>query len=146
MLNELESSPVSAPPDRGRYVLIVDDDQGIRDALRMMLEDSGYTVLEAADGLAALRSLRTATHDMVVLLDHRMPVLDGEAVLTAVAQDPVLSVRHAYILLTAGPMASLPSPMCGMLDNLSATVLAKPFDMEALLSAVGAAARRIVAA
>ncbi|HEV8193084.1 MAG TPA: response regulator [Ktedonobacterales bacterium] len=41
-------------------VLLVDDDQAIRETLRFVLEDAGYQVLEASDGSAALRALRDA--------------------------------------------------------------------------------------
>src|SRR5262245_58413653 len=54
-------------------VLLVDDDQAIRETLRFALEDAGYQVLEAADGIAALQALRATPTGMVVLLDLMMP-------------------------------------------------------------------------
>jgi CheY-like chemotaxis protein len=57
-------------------VLVVDDDAGVRQLLRRMLEPAGYTVVEAENGRAALERL----HDVapsVVLLDLMMPEMDG---------------------------------------------------------------------
>ncbi len=57
-------------------VLVVDDDEGIRDMLAMALADEGYQVDTAAHGAAALAVLDAATPD-VILLDMRMPIMDG---------------------------------------------------------------------
>jgi GAF domain-containing protein/CheY-like chemotaxis protein len=57
-------------------VLVVDDDAGVRQLLRRMLEPEGYTVLEADNGLAALECLRDVSPS-VVLLDLMMPEMDG---------------------------------------------------------------------
>jgi DNA-binding NarL/FixJ family response regulator len=59
-----------------KRVLLVDDHQLVREALRRALEDAGYRVIEAEDGEAAVeRALTTDPH--VVLMDVSMPVLDG---------------------------------------------------------------------
>ncbi|HEY7358104.1 MAG TPA: response regulator, partial [Ktedonobacterales bacterium] len=63
------------------HILIVDDDSAIRDTLREALEDEGYEVAEAADGIAGLERLRASQENMVVLLDQLMPKLDGVGVL-----------------------------------------------------------------
>ena len=57
-------------------VLVVDDDAGVRQLLRRMLEPAGYTVVEAANGREALERLREAAPG-VVLLDLMMPEMDG---------------------------------------------------------------------
>jgi DNA-binding response OmpR family regulator len=57
-------------------VLIVDDDDGIRAALRMALEDQGYRVDEATDGETALERVRANAPDVVVL-DLMLPGMDG---------------------------------------------------------------------
>src|SRR6516165_4584281 len=71
----------SALPSRRRaivtQVLVVDDDDAIRETLRSVLEDAGYTVVEDHDGLAAVQRLRRSRTPMVVLLDLMMPGLDG---------------------------------------------------------------------
>jgi two-component system OmpR family response regulator len=57
-------------------VLLVDDDGHIREVLRFALEKAGHTVVEAADGRAALQRFREHAVDVIVL-DIIMPELDG---------------------------------------------------------------------
>jgi DNA-binding NarL/FixJ family response regulator len=72
---------------RGR-ILIVDDDAGFRSALRGLLAAEGFEVAgEAADGSSALAAVRELTPD-VVLLDIRLPDIDGFAVATQLAKEP----------------------------------------------------------
>src|SRR5205823_919433 len=68
-----------------KRVLVVDDDPGIRDALRMILEYEGYQVLTAADGKTALASLDADSVD-AVLLDIKMPGMDGLEILDRIAE------------------------------------------------------------
>src|SRR5262245_51918255 len=82
-------------------VLVVDDDEATREVLRLMLEDAGYTVTEAADGIAALDVLHASATPLNTLLDLDLPRADGLALLTAVANEPTLAARHRFILLTA---------------------------------------------
>ncbi len=56
--------------------LVVDDSRVIRKIMRRILEDLGFEVAEAGDGLEALAWCRAAMPD-VLLLDWRMPVMDG---------------------------------------------------------------------
>ena len=57
-------------------VLVVDDDPDVRDTVVLALEDEGFAVLEAAHGAAALEVVAHA-EPAVILLDMRMPVVDG---------------------------------------------------------------------
>jgi DNA-binding response OmpR family regulator len=66
-------------------ILIADDERDIRSVLALYLEDAGYEVVEAADGLEALRILETGEIDLC-LLDIMMPGLDGYQVLKRVRQ------------------------------------------------------------
>src|SRR5437870_9435634 len=61
---------------RDRPVLVVDDDAGLRQLLRRMLEPEGYAVVEAENGRVALERLRDVSPS-VVLLDLMMPEMDG---------------------------------------------------------------------
>ena len=123
-------------------VLVVDDDEGIRETIRFALEDVGYAVAEAADGLTALQRLRAGKERMVVVLDLMMPGLDGAGVLGAVAADARLSSQYAFVLMTANTR-TLTLAFATLLQNLSIPVLAKPFDVDVLLNAVAAAAHRL---
>ena len=124
------------------HVLVVDDDRAIRETLRMALEDEGYAVLEAADGLVALELLRSHVVPMVVLLDLRMPRLDGVEVLREVAGSAELSGRNAYALVTANGH-TLDTSADRVLTHLGAPVIAKPFDLDDLLEMVERMARRL---
>lgn len=57
-------------------VLIVDDEADLRYLMRRLIEQAGYTVLEATNGRAALEAMELQLPD-VVLTDTSMPVLDG---------------------------------------------------------------------
>ena len=58
-------------------VLVVDDEEHLRRVMRLTLEASGYDVAEASDGEAALRLFGDGESFDAVLLDQRMPGLDG---------------------------------------------------------------------
>lgn len=124
------------------WALVVDDDREIRATLRQVLEDANYSVLEAADGVAALDVLRSTPHRLVTLVDLMMPKLDGERLFAQVAVDPELSVRHGYILTTASPNTFKLS-FVNTLTRLAAPVLQKPFDIDVVLETVAQVARRL---
>ncbi len=68
----------------GATILIVDDDEGVREALGGLLCDAGYDVTLAADGLEGLDfALRADKPFDLILLDIMMPVLDGIGMLQA---------------------------------------------------------------
>jgi CheY-like chemotaxis protein len=58
-------------------VLVVDDDYAVLDAIKEVLEDEGYEVSLAANGLEALKELRRGDRPCVILLDLMMPVMNG---------------------------------------------------------------------
>jgi CheY-like chemotaxis protein len=72
-------------------VLVVDDDQDIRDTMAQLLEHQAYTVATAANGAEALALLRAGLRPKLVLLDLWMPVMDGETFYSIVRDDPTLS-------------------------------------------------------
>ncbi len=124
------------------HVLVVDDDEGIRETVRFALEDANHVVHEATDGVAALDMLRRSKQPMVVLLDLMMPGLDGAGVLGAVSGDRHLAMHFAYILVTANSK-TLPLAFVNLLTSLEVPVLSKPFDIDRLLSMVDRAAARL---
>jgi CheY-like chemotaxis protein len=73
------TNPASISPDGDTApptVLVVDDEPTIRDLVSALLQDEGYTVRQARDGLEALREVEEDGIDLV-LSDVRMPRLDG---------------------------------------------------------------------
>lgn len=120
------------------HVLIVDDDDMIRETLRVILEDIGYVVAEAAEGLSALSQLNGSPYRQVVLLDNMMPGLDANELLAALETNCTragAAWRHAFILMTASPRR-LSSALVARLARLDAPVIAKPFDLVDLLETV----------
>jgi two-component system, OmpR family, alkaline phosphatase synthesis response regulator PhoP len=123
-------------------VLIVDDDAAIRETLRFILEDAGYTVLEERDGLGALQRLRRSQKPMVVLLDLMMPGLSGAGVLKEITSDARLARRFAFVLVTASNQTFSRS-FTGLLVSHSIPMISKPWDIEHLLQTVATAAEQI---
>jgi CheY-like chemotaxis protein len=69
-------------------VLIVDDDLGSRLYLRSVLEGSGYEVIDAPDGKAALDILQTDSLPDIVATDLSMPILDGGRLIVRLKAEP----------------------------------------------------------
>ncbi len=109
-------------------VLIVDDDEDIRDFMELGLRDAGYRVLSADNGAAALAVLAQAGSDLI-LLDMRMPVMDGWAFARAYRQQPPPHVP--IVVLTAARDAARRAAEIGADGFLS-----KPFDLDELTAAV----------
>lgn len=109
-------------------VMVVDDDDEIREALVDVLSDRGYRIVAAADGQQALDRLRTGPHPNAIFFDLWMPVMDGWQLLEALLQDPALS-RIPRVVLTAarGQRAR---------DLNVAEVLTKPVRLEHVLGLV----------
>ena len=71
----------------GQYILVVDDDDDFREALSEVLGDAGYPVQQAENGEVALRRVQEEAPG-IVLLDLKMPVLDGWGVMERMRVDP----------------------------------------------------------
>jgi CheY-like chemotaxis protein len=128
-------SPASA-------VCVIEDDEAIRTALRALLEDEGYRVLEAEDGLAGYELLRSSASPLVALIDHKLPKMDGCDLLDLAAKDEGLRRRHEFIFVTASPRRA--EDDCGeALEELNVPVIPKPFDIDEVLEPVAAAAQRL---
>lgn len=113
-------------------VLVVDDEDQIRQLIRETLTQAGYQVTEARDGKDALQQYRQSPADLVIM-DILMPDQDGlESITTLKHEFPNVKV----IAITGG------SDMIGILNFLDVAkmlgarrTLQKPFDMQALLDA-----------
>jgi two-component system response regulator AtoC len=109
-------------------ILVVDDDPGVRDSFRLILEDE-YEVLDVPDGMQALELLRSCQVDLV-LLDVRLPGMDGLQVLE---QIKALDAELGVILVTAVKTVrtAVSAMKLGAFDYLT-----KPFDEEEVLSLI----------
>jgi DNA-binding response OmpR family regulator len=90
---------MSQPP----LVLVVDDEEDVRDLIRSNLIRSGFRTIEAGDGESALECVRTARPDAVIL-DIMMPKMDGFTVCEEIRKDPVIEATPV-IMLTAKILA-----------------------------------------
>ncbi len=124
------------------YALIADDDEGIRESLRMLLEEEGHSVTEATNGEETLERLRVPGVRYVALLDLLMPDMQGVALLEAINADASLVGRHAYIVLSAGSEA-LMNQAAPLITALGGYIVPKPFDIDVLAKVVREAAQRL---
>lgn len=123
-------------------ILVVDDDEPIRNAIRMLLEDDAYQVIEAHNGLEALTIIQRSPTPLVVLLDLMMPKMGGADVLRAVATDHALADRHEFLLITAANRTTATAAV-QLPASFHVPVLAKPLDIGILLDCVAQAVHRL---
>ncbi len=116
-------------------ILVVEDKESMRRMLREALEGAGYQVVEAADGLEAIRLLNTSRYALV-LTDLKLPRKDGLAVLKAVREvDPLAPV----IIMTAfGDIATAVQAI----KEGAYHFIQKPFDIDELLTHINNALER----
>lgn len=108
-------------------VLVVDDDDSLREAIAEAIEIAGYVVEQAENGREALEKMRL-TSPCVVLLDLMMPEMNGWEVVSAMNEDPRLA-QVPVCVVTAQDRLDPPQ---------SARLLKKPVSLAALLEAVQA--------
>ena len=112
------------------YILIVEDDDDIREALTQILELEGYAVREAANGREALDISRAEPTPSLILLDLMMPVMDGWQFRAEQVKDPVLS-KVPVVVISADLSIQEKAASFG-----AAAVLPKPISLDRLLRAV----------
>jgi DNA-binding NtrC family response regulator len=114
-------------------VLVIDDEAGILETLRILLKNEGFTPITALGGKAGLDALETSTPD-IVLSDIRMPTISGIEILAAVKQrDPQLPV----VLMTA--QASMQSAIQAVNEG-AYYYIQKPFRNDELVAILRRAA------
>lgn len=79
-------------------VLIIDDEENIRQMIRLTLEAAGYEIAEAEDGIEAFAILGGDPAWNVILLDQRMPLMQGTEVLRRLR---VLAPSARVVMMTA---------------------------------------------
>jgi len=111
-------------------VLIVEDDEDVRESLAEVLTARGYHTLTAENGNVALSMIRKdGLKPSLVLLDLMMPVMDGYQFLQSQAEDPWLSQVPVVLVTAQRPARKLAfSSVRGVIE--------KPLDLRSLLSMV----------
>ena len=112
-----------------KMILVVDDDANIRELLRQQLENQGYNVSEAKDGVDAIHQIKTARPDLI-LLDVMMPQINGFDVAAVLKNNP--------------QTADIPIIILSIIENRERgyqigidRYLTKPINTEKLLNEVG---------
>ncbi len=117
-----------------KSILVVDDEDTIRDVIRRYLERDGFAVREAADGYAALDAIEDEPPDLIVL-DLMLPGVDG---LSLTRQ---LRERHRIPIIMLTAKGETSDRIRG-LDLGADDYMAKPFSPQELVSRVKAVLRR----
>jgi len=117
-------------------ILIVDDERLFSDVLAQRLRQRGFAAVAVTSGLDALKRLEGTNSIEVVLLDLKMPVMDGIATLQMIKKgfplvEVVMLTGHATIDSAIEAMKS------GAFDYL-----VKPFDIDQVLDKINAAVKR----
>jgi CheY-like chemotaxis protein len=109
-------------------VLVIEDNDDVREMMAISLEMEGHTVSTAANGRQALAQLENGLRPCVILLDLMMPVMNGWEFRAALQADPRLKDIPVVVISAAGRelMGKLPS----------GAVLSKPIDVDTLLDVV----------
>jgi two-component system OmpR family response regulator len=128
-------SVTELPEPTGRRILVVEDEESLRELVTTALEFVGHEVTTAVDGLDALAKVPTVTPDLIVL-DVAMPYVDGIEVCRRLRAD---GDTTPIIFLTArdGPRDVVEGLAAGGDDHL-----AKPFNLHVLIARIDAVLRR----
>jgi CheY-like chemotaxis protein len=120
------AGPGGRPATPGKSILLIEDDDLLRGAMKMLLEWEGYRVACAGDGGEALDYLRGGERPALILLDVMLPVLDGAQFRQEQMRDPALA-DVPVVVVSALDAADCPD---------AAAHIRKPFAPEELLEAV----------
>jgi len=111
-------------------VLVVDDEALIRWSLSESLSDAGYSVAEASDGASAVAQLSDGRKFDAIVLDYRLPDSNDLHLLETIRS---LQPQAAVVMMTA---FGTPEVTAGALKLGAYTVVAKPFDVHAMVDLV----------
>lgn len=127
-MNSPQADSGAAPNSKGR-VLIVDDNEGLRDVISTLAEDHGFRAVPAGDGLEGMRVLEKDGDFAVGIIDVKMPRMNGIALLEELRR------RHPTmrVVLISGSEVEL--ALHAARNDPNVVVLPKPFTFEALLAA-----------
>jgi signal transduction histidine kinase len=127
--------PADHEPNRDRWsgaaqerILLVEDDRSIREVLRGILEEEGYVVTTAENGRRALEQLRSGGAPDLIVLDLRMPIMDGWQFRAMQKADPVLATIPVLAVSADG------SAKAAAID--AAAYLRKPLSRGVMLNAI----------
>ena len=106
--------------------LVVEDDQGIVNLVRTVLERQEFTVEGVRTGAAAIELMKSVAYDLLIL-DLILPFVSGEEVMAFIEETQPKTLRRV-IVMTASPRKL----SCEFLERIC-KILAKPFDIDELV-------------
>ncbi len=115
--------------DKHAKILVVDDDENIRNTMKTILEDEGYIVDLAANGSEAIQKTKKTVYN-IALLDIRLPDMEGIELLKLIKETVP---RTRKIMVTGYP--SMQNAIAALNKNADAYLI-KPIDIENLLNIV----------
>jgi DNA-binding response OmpR family regulator len=118
-----------------KKVLLVEDDEAVRQLVRVTLEMNGYEVVEATDGLEGLLMLDLHKPDAIVL-DLMMPDVGGERMLAQLRAAPETK-RTPVVIITGKP--EVEPEVIGLVGREN--FFPKPFDPDAVIARIEALLR-----
>ncbi len=128
---EANIAQTDLPLGNGELILVVDDEEAIREITRGTLETFGYQVLTATDGTEALAMYADRKNDIaVVLTDMVMPFMDGPATIRALKK-----MNPQVKIIAASGLNPRNNPGEGVLEGVE-LFLSKPYTAEKLLKAL----------
>jgi CheY-like chemotaxis protein len=118
------------PLGNGELILLVEDENSIREITKTALETFGYSVIDAIDGTEAIVAYATHREKIaLVVTDMMMPIMDGASTIRAIQQ---LNPKAKFIAVSGSKQDEK------IADQETVTFLQKPYTSEKLLKIVGA--------
>jgi len=107
-------------------VLVVDDDNELRDILGVLLTNEGYEMVGCPDGVDALQKLKAGARPSLILLDLMMPRMDGRRFRELQRQEPALAHIPTVLMTASRNVDGIPAD----------AVIFKPLEFDQLLNIV----------
>jgi CheY-like chemotaxis protein len=115
--------------DTPALLMVIDDDEDIREIIKLILEMEGYRVTTAEDGFSALRQISANGPPALILLDLMMPRMEGEQFMKKLRES---SLPRIPVIIMSGNKTD-PARLAELNGD---GCLAKPIEFEELLSTV----------
>jgi len=118
-------------------ILLIDDNAGFRELVRIMLSNEGYSVAVTEDAVEGGKAMLAGQHDLVIL-DIEMPFMNGFELLSAMRADPSTAALKVIVVSGTKDVETLiKAEQLGVLDYL-----VKPVPRERLLESINACLKR----
>lgn len=132
MENTLEPKVTSSAADAAEHLLIAEDHETARTALKSLLEWKGFSVTAVADGEDALEVLTSADSPSIALLDWEMPGMSGPDICRAVRSNPAGRYRYLIVITAREGEEDIAEAMAAGADDF----VRKPFGIPEVIARI----------